>query len=498
MKYSDAHPVLKPVHGGVEFAANSPLQIHLDRADRLPLSEQIRLSITRAIESGLLPPGSRLPSWQCLATYLGVARGTVQTAYERLTDAQMIEAFGAKGTLVAPRPRTAVNRPAERPEERPPSAFVETYQEMRTGPAVFQLGIPALDDTPEKVFARARTCNLLKTGPFSSVGYPDPLGELRLRQEIAANLSISRHLHCFPEQVFITSGYNAGLGLVLRVLGLHGRKAWMEDPGYLLTRKGLELAGMRPVSVPVDEEGLDVDYGMTHAPDAALAVVTPGQQAPLGTTLSLRRRLQLLQWAAASDAWIVEDDYLGELQLGGRAAPALASLDDGKRVIHVGTFSKTINPGLRLGFVVPPLHLVSAFAEVATALAPAPSPVVQLTTAQFMREGHYVRRVRRLKRLYSAQRDALCAQLRLHDAAWAGASLAVLVTLPDGAPDVEMAREAMTMGMSPSPLSRWFATPAWTRSGLLLGVATAPATQVEASCRRLLEIIGRYRERASQ
>ncbi|NYH98554.1 PLP-dependent aminotransferase family protein [Cupriavidus plantarum] len=492
MKYSDAHPVLGPVHDGVEFAANSPLQIHLDRAAKLSLSEQIRSSIARAIESGLLPPGSRLPSWQSLATYLGVARGTVQTAYERLTDAQMIEAFGAKGTLVTARPGPAVNRA----EERPPSAFVRTYQEMRTGPAVFQLGVPALDDTPGKVFARARSSNLLKTGPFSSVVYPDPLGERRLRQEIAGHLAISRNLHCLPEQVFITSGYTAGLGLVLRVLGLEGRKAWMEDPGYLLTRKGLELAGMRPISVPVDDEGLDVDHGITHAHDAALAVVTPGQQAPLGTTLSLRRRLQLLQWAAASDAWIVEDDYLGELQLGGRAAPALASLDEGKRVIHVGTFSKTISPSLRLGFVVAPLRLVAAFAEVATALAPAPSPVVQLTTAQFMREGHYVRRVRRLKRLYSAQRDALCEQLDRHDAAWTSAGLALLVPLPDGALDVEIVREAITMGMAPSPLSRWFASLAWTRPGLLLGVATAPETQVEASCRRLFEIIDRYRERA--
>jgi GntR family transcriptional regulator/MocR family aminotransferase len=267
----------------------------------------------------------------------------------------------------------------------------------------------------------------------------------------------------------------------------------MEEPGFMVTRKGLELARLNIVPVPVDAEGLNVGYGIENAADAALAVVTPGQQAPLGSTLSLRRRLQLLEWAASSHAWIIEDDYLGELQLQGRPAPALASLDEGKRVIHIGSFSKTISPGLRLGFVVAPNELANAFAEVAATLAPAPSPVIQLATAQFMRDGHYIRRVRRLKRLYSAQRDALCEQLRMRDAEWVNAGLAVLLRLPDGAPDVRIVREAMTVGMAPSPLSVWFATPSWTLPGLLLGVATAPEQYLATSCQRLFEIIDRYR-----
>jgi GntR family transcriptional regulator/MocR family aminotransferase len=467
---------------------DSDLKIQLDRTAKLPLSEQIRVSISRAIASGLLVPGTRLPSWQDLAAQLGVARGTVQTAYERLTDAQMIEAFGARGTRVAPRPRAAPQAEAPRPE-----AVMRTHHEMNAGPAIFQLGIPALAGLPEKLFARARSSNLLRIGSFSSMGYPDPKGELELRREIAGYLAISRNLHCFPEQVFITSGYNAGLGLALRVLSLDGKKVWMEEPGFHLARKGLELAHLRVVPVPVDAEGIKVGYGIEHAADAALAVVTPGQQAPLGPTLSLRRRLQLLEWAAASGAWIIEDDYLGELQLDGRAAPALASQDEGKRVIHIGSFSKTVSPGLRLGFVVVPTELASAFADVAATLAPAPSPVLQLATAQFMHDGHYIRRVRRLKRLYSAQRDALCEQLRMRNAEWVKAGLAVLLRLPDGAPDVQIVQEALGHGMAPSPLSAWFATPSSALSGLLLGVATAPEPYLETSCRRLFEIIDRYR-----
>jgi GntR family transcriptional regulator/MocR family aminotransferase len=470
------------------YAGGSDLQIQLDRAVKLPLSEQIRMSIGRAIESGLIAPGARLPSWQGLAAHLGVSRGTVQTAYERLSDSQMIETFGARGTRVAPRPHAA----AAQPEAPQPGAFMRTYQEMMAGPAIFQLGIPAMEGLPENLFARARSSNLLKTGSFSSLLYPDPRGEFELRREIAGYLSISRNLHCFPEQVFITSGYSSGLGIALRVLGLDGKKVWMEEPGFFLTRKGLELARLNIVPVPVDAEGLNVDYGIENAADAALAVVTPGQQAPLGSTLSLRRRLQLLDWAASSDAWIIEDDYLSELQLEGRPAPALASLDESKRVIHIGSFSKTISPGLRLGFVVAPTELATAFSEVAATLAPAPSPVVQLATARFMGDGHYIQRVRRLKRLYSAQRDALCEQLRMRDAEWVNAGLAVLLRLPDGAPDVQIVQEAKTIGMAPSPLSAWFATPSWALPGLLLGVATAPEQHLATSCRRLFEIIDRY------
>lgn len=485
----DTRRSTKNVHFVCTKTVNPHLKIRLDRNAKLSLAEQIRQSIGGAIESGQLVVGTRLPSWQDLAAQLGVARGTVQTAYERLSDAQLIETFGAGGTRVAPRPRLAMARPE------PPKlgTFMRAYAEMNAGPAIFQLGIPAFEGLPDKLFSRARSSNLLKAGGVSTLLYPDPRGEFELRKEIAGYLGIARNVHCYPEQVFITSGYVSGVGLTLRVLGLDGEKAWMEEPGFMVTRKGLELARLNIVPVPVDAEGINVGYGIEHAGDAALAVVTPGQQAPLGSTLSLRRRLQLLEWAAERRAWIIEDDYLSELQLEGRPAPALASLDEGGRVIHIGSFSKTISPGLRLGFVVAPTALANAFSEVAATLAPAPSPVVQLATAQFMQDGRYVRRVRRLKRLYVAQRDALCEQLRLHDAEWVNAGLAVLLRLPDDAPDVRIVREAMTMGMAPSPLTAWFGTPSWAFPGLLLGVATAPEQHIATSCRRLFEIIGRYR-----
>jgi hypothetical protein len=182
------------------------------------------------------------------------------------------------------------------------------------------------------------------------------------------------------------------------------------------------------------------------------------------------------------------------LTLKGRAAPALASLDRAGRVIHIGSFSKTISPTLRLGFLVAPISLLSRFAEVAACLAPPPGPSVQLATAEFMREGHYLRHLRRTKRAYSAQRDALleCLQLHVKAASITTAGLAVLLRLPDSAPDTSIARETLAFGMAPAALSTWYARPASGRSGLLLGIATAPKKHLARSCDRLCGIIERF------
>src|SRR5262245_26465171 len=466
-----------------------PFQLKLDRSTKTPLADQIRKGIGVAIESGVLAPGARLPSWQDLAAQLGVARGTVRAAYEKLSAAQLIVASRATGTHVAERPR-AVTR-SERPPD--PGSFMEMYQEMTQGPAIFQMGVPATATFPATLLARIRS-HAVRAEARAAPIYPDPRGELELRREIAGHLAIARGIECSPAQVIVTAGYSGGLGLALRVLGLEGQKAWTEDPGFPFTRRGLELATLSLAPIPVDASGIDVDHGLRHFPDAKLVVVTPGQQAPLGITLSLERRLRLLDWAGRESVWVIEDDYLSELQLKGRAAPALASLDRGGRVIHIGSFSKTISPTLRLGFLVAPVSLLSRFAEVAACLAPPPGPAVQLATAEFMREGHYLRHLRRTKRVYSAQRDALleCLAPRVEAASITTAGLAALLRLPDGVPDTSVAREALSFGMGPAPLSAWHARPASGTMGLLLGIATAPNKQLARFCDRLCGIIERF------
>ncbi|WP_041320796.1 PLP-dependent aminotransferase family protein [Hyphomicrobium denitrificans] len=465
-------------------------QLKIDRSAKMPLTEQIRNGIGAAIESGVLAPGVRLPSWQDLASQLGVARGTVRTAYEKLSAAQLIVASWATGTQVAERPRAVIRK------EQPPDtgSFMEMYLQMIQGPAMFQMGVPAADIFPATLFARIRA-HAVRAEAGAAPIYPDPRGEPALRWEIAAYLAIARGIECSPSQVIITGGYSSGLGLALRGLGLEGQKAWSEDPGFPFARRGLELARLRVAPIPVDANGIEVDYGLRHFPDAKLVVVTPGQQAPLGVTLSLERRLRLLEWAALESVWVIEDDYLSELQLEGRAAPALASLDRGERVIHIGSFSKTISPALRLGFLVAPVSLMSRFAEVAACLAPPPGPSVQLATAEFMREGHYLRYLRRAKRAYSTQRDALLERLQLKVEALSitTAGLAALLRLPDGAPDTSIAKNALTFGMAPAPLSVWYVQPASARSGLLLGIGTAPKTHLDRWCDRLSDIIERFK-----
>jgi len=465
------------------------LNLDLDRSAKLPLAEQIRRGVATAIENGALQPGARLPSWQDLAVQLGVARGTVRTAYEKLAAAQLIDASRAHGTRVARRPRSALNA-----EPSPASgSFFETYRAMTGGPAIFQMGVPAVETFPATLLARIRA-RAVRAEASARPLYPDPRGELALRREVAGYLAIARGIHCAPSQILVTGGFSAGLGLALGALGLEGQRAWIEDPGFPWTRKGLEVARLSAAPIPVDACGIDVDHGLRHHPDAKLVVVTPGQQAPLGGTLSLERRLRLLEWAVAKGAWVIEDDYLSELQLAGRAAPALASLDREGRVVHIGSFSKTISPTLRLGFLVAPMGLVSRFEEVAACLAPAPGPAIQLAIAEFMHEGHYMRHLRRTKRAYTASRQAIldCLAMSVATDRLAAPGLAVLLKLPASASDVAVVRELSTFGMSPSPLSAWYARTDRAMPGLLLGVATAPAKGLAQSCERLLEAARRW------
>jgi len=465
------------------------LSITLDRAAGHSLATQIHDAILAAIHDGTLAAGARLPSWRDLAAQLGVARGTVRAAYDRLTDEQMIVGLGAAGTRVAAQPPLAARTGAVA-ENSPLPAF---FRDFETAPLPFQMGVPAQDAFPFTQWSRlvARAGRAAAAVPVS---YPDPRGLPQLRREIAAYLALARGIACTPGQVIVTAGFAGALNLAIRALRLEGARAWLEDPGFPLTRAALELAGIAPLPVPVDEEGIDVAEGRRRHPGATLAVVTPGQQAPLGVTLSLARRLALLEWAGTNGAWIIEDDYLGELQLRGRAAPALASLDQGGRVLHIGTFSKTITPGLRLGFLVVPPALAEHFGTAAACLSPAPAPVIQRAVADFIAEGHFLRHLRRMKRLYAARREGLLATL--HGLAPPGCvvrpgGLAVMLDLAEGADDVDIARRAVLRGQSPVPLSPW-RTGSAPRPGLLLGVTNLEAGRIEEHCVRLLALIDQH------
>ena len=463
------------------------LPIGLDRSASTPLSAQIYRAIRHAIESGQLAAGARLPSWVDLAAKLGVSRGTVRAAYDRLIDEQFAVALGAAGTRVADRPPLA-QTPGWTPDAPP---LPDLFHEFGAAPAAFQMGVPSQEAFPFKLWSRVLTRAARQTA-VAPVGYPDPRGDPDLRREIAAYLGVARGLRCNPSQVFVTAGFSGALGLAIRGLGVEGKDAWMEDPGFPLTRTALGLAGMTVTAVPVDADGFDVDAGIRQSAQSALAVVTPGQQAPLGMAMSLPRRLALLAWARRNDAWIIEDDYLGELQLKGRAAPALASLDQTGRVLHIGSFSKTLSPTLRLGFLVVPLSMAQRFGEISACLAPAPAASVQHAVTEFMHDGHYLRHLRRMKRLYAARQEALIGCLAQIGSdslkVLATAGTAIVTALPESVSDIDIASKARRSGLAPVPLSSWYLH-APRQQGLLLSVTNLNEHTLAADCRRLLERI---------
>jgi GntR family transcriptional regulator/MocR family aminotransferase len=468
------------------YRAMADVPIQLDRARRTPLAAQIYLAIREGIENGRLAAGARLPSWQDLAAQLGVSRGTVRVAYERLIAEQFAIGLGPAGTRVV-EGQSRSSMPDRSPEA---PLLPDLFHEFGNAPLAFQMGVPSQDAFPFKLWSRILTRETRRAAA-APVTYPDQRGDPDLRKEVAAYLGLARGVRCSPSQVLVTAGFSGALGLAIRGLQLERMGAWMEDPGFPLTGTALGLAGMTVTAVPVDAEGLDVATGVQRAAGAALAVVTPGQQAPLGMTMSLPRRLALLAWARRNDAWIIEDDYLSELQLKGRAAPALASLGHGGRVLHIGNFSKTISPALRLGFMVVPPELCRRFGELAACLAPAPAAAVQRAVAEFLREGCYLRHLRRMKRLYAARRESLLRCLGEMASGsikvQATAGLAVVILLPEFVSDVDIALRALQFGLAPAPLSLWYMQSP-RQQGLLLGVTNLNERRLAADCRRLVEL----------
>ena len=458
--------------------APAALSIHVDRAGSTPVGEQIFRSLRTAIQGGVLAPGSRLPSGRDLAIQLGVARGTVRSAYDRLVDESLIFGAGSAGMRVHSRlpVQPVIATSAERLLDRPLLPF---GRPQPGGFLPFQMGVPSQAGFPFKLWQRM-VVNAARTN--SPPVYADPQGEHELRAQIGSHLAVSRQIQCHPEQIIVTSGYRQGLALALSALQVAGANAWIENPGYPLGRKALELAGLSVTPVPVDQEGIRVADGIAQSPGAKIALVTPGQQAPLGMSLSPDRRLALLNWATARNAWIIEDDYLSELQLDGRAAPALASGDGADRVIHIGSFSKTMSPSLGMGFVVCPPSLAGRFIEMASILSPAPASLMQRAMTEFLGGGHYLRHLRKMKALYSHQRAQTMEALAEHAAMIEPSGLAVKIKLPAHIDDRQLAIEAREFNIAPVPLSPWYASPENANPGLLASITNLRDGNCEAAC----------------
>ncbi len=408
-----------------------------------PRYRHIARQLKTAIEEGKLTAGRRLPSSRVYAQELGVSRATVENAYGELVAQGWLERRGQAGTFVS-----------EHLTLKPAMAEPTWFGGEQPHPQPFQLGLPALDLFPRALWAKVMG-RRLRTQTRFDLALGDVCGEMALRQAIVEYLRLSRSIECQPEQVFITSGYAASMSLILRALAGRGQGVWVEDPGFPLIRPVIAQEGVNMYPIPVDNEGMDVEWALTNAPEARFALLTPAHQSPLGVALSLPRRRQLLDWAARQQAWIIEDDYDSEFRYQGKPLPPLKSLDAPQRVIYAGTFSKAMFPALRTAWLVVPVPLVAQFRRHVQKIA-CPVPLLwQQTLGDFIHEGHFWRHLKKMRVHYAERRRWLEEALQTHGfdvlAQQGGIQLVVNISGDDRL----QARRARDAGLAVQALNDW-------------------------------------------
>lgn len=457
------------------------LALDLAPSSERPIFQQIYLALREAIVGRRIAAGSRLLSTRALAERLGVSRTSVLAAYEQLIAEGYAGGRAGAGTFVAegaaPEPLATPRRERSPSPPRPLSRAGTRYEAAtarlaRVEPVPFATGCCSLDATTIEAWRRAarRQLAALTPGPL---GYRDAAGDRALREEVAKYLRIARAVRCEPGQVIITSGAQQAIDLAIRVLLDPGDAVLFEDPGYTATREALASFGARLVPVPVDQDGLSVEAARRLAPEARAAFITPSHQFPTGAVMSLQRRLDLLAWAAARGAWIVEDDYDSEFRYVGRPLASLQGLDRDGVVIYVGTLGKVLFPGLRLGFAVVPQALAAAFTTARLLTDRFPASPAQETVTAFMREGALASHIGRMRLLYREARDVLAEAVRrelgsLVELEVPECGIQLTLRFTGTLSDLAVAREAAALGVVVRPLSpNYIAAPA--RQGLVLG-----------------------------
>lgn len=483
--------------------------LHLDPASPTPMFRQLYEAIKRTILSGRIGPGMQLPPTRELSQLFGVSRQTILNAYAQLMAEGYLSGTVGKGTFISaslpisgkippPTAKPQLLRPLSPRGERfvGPQAFLNFHESG--APRAFRTGMPGLDVFPFRIWARLEARRWRR--PPHELGYGDPAGYLPLREALAAYLRASRGVHCAAEQIIITSGSQQALYLIATMLLAPGDSAWMEEPGYRGISASLRAAEAQVCPIPVDDEGMCVTQAAASYPEARLAYVTPSHQHPLGVTMSLQRRLELLSWAAKNKAWVVEDDYDSEYRYTGPPLASLQSLDKAGCVIYVGTLSKVLFPGLRLGYIVAPPALAEAFAQGKAIIDRHAAIVPQVVLADFITEGHFSRHIKRTREVYAERRaallDAIQAQLDDHlEAGPADAGLHLSATFRRKRDDQAVVRAALQKGIEIRALSQFYHAQqpgliAHRRaSGLLLGFAAVPVADIRRGVTALRDVL---------
>lgn len=475
------------------------------------LHTQIYHRIRQAVLTGTLAPGSRLPATRLLAEELDVSRTTVLAAYGQLLSEGYVEGRVGSGTRIARHlPDDLLQTPTRTPEKRPRTGkrALLVPPEAQTAPdrhlnpfgpefrlptkdwkTCFRLAVPALDLVPFNIWARL-VGKHVRRAARETIDYNDALGLPRLRKAIAAHILLSRGISCVPGQILICAGAQSGIDLVARTLLAPGDHVLVEDPCHLGFVGALGAAKARMTPMPIDDSGMALPVGRRAG--ARMAFVTPSNQFPLAVTMSLARRLALLDWAHRTGAWIIEDDYDSEFRYDSRPVPALLSLDQQERVLYVGSFSKSLYPGLRLGFLVLPGNLVDLFAARRRFIDFHPPMLPQAALADFIADGHFNRHIRRMRKTYSERAEALKHHVDrtakgLAELSKPQSGLHSVLWLPSALDDQVISRKAAERGIEARALSLY--GEARQRPGLVLGFGTVTPEEIAKGVTLLAKVV---------
>lgn len=395
--------------------------LKLDPASRIPLYRQLEDAIRQIILNGDITTGQRLPASRQLAQDLEVSRLTVKNVYEQLVAERFLVSRPGAGTYVARIASTELLPTTKRPSSHKSPALPLSQRASRIartnavvrlgGVKPFRPGVPALDVFPRATWASAYS-KVLRQSNTETLGYGRPGGLLDLKRAIANHVQDHRGVNVEAEQIIITAGAQQAFSLIAFTLLDPGDVVWTEDPGHIAGRDAMRIFGAEVKSVSIDSEGFDLNYATKQHPAARLIFLTPSHQHPLGVTMSLQRRMQIIEYAKNHNSWIVEDDYDSEFRYRGRALPAMQSLDSDGHILYVGSFSKTLFPALRLGYLIPPAFMVDAFSSAQTLLSQNVSPVLQQTLARFIEDGAYNSHIRKMRTLYAKRLETLVQHLQ--------------------------------------------------------------------------------------
>ena len=480
--------------------------------EALPMQRQLHQQLKQAILCGRLAPGSRLPGSRTLAEALAISRNTATAAYDLLaaegylqpdrqgTRVAALASTGPAASIAARGPsrsaapsRAAPSRAAPPPPVARRLALIQPSGAGSDAATPLRPGVPALPHFPLAEWRRALERAVNRAGT-AALGYGDPLGEPALRAAIARHLSVARGVRCTPMQVIVTEGAQEALALSARLLTNPGDTVWIEDPGYRGAKAAMQAADLQLVAMRVDADGLRVTARDWTQRRPRLVYTTPSHQYPSGAVLSATRRLALIADARQHGAWLIEDDYDSEFRHAGESIGAMQGLVAQAPVLYIGTFSKTMFPALRLGFLVLPEDLLVALQTPLQELLRGGHRHEQLALCDFIDSGAFVRHLGRMRRLYRerqrALRDSLTRHLHVPHVIEGGHSgMHLSLRLPPEFADHRIVDAARQHGMAPTALSSFALRPRPEDNGLVLGYGNTAAERFEPLIKRLAQLV---------